>query len=233
MRRICRYLPIFLLLVCLQLANAQSGFDIGVGFGAAQDKATGNGIEGNPASLNFFNSCPVGSTATCAATQKLSGFMMGIKGNLMLWKYLGFGAEVNFNPAQQNYVTFPASTVQAGGANLRERTTFYDFNAVLQPVKTKKAAIQVEGGIGGANLKFYATGAYTDAIIGTQNYSQYYGSSNHFQIHLGAGVNIYPTGGGLFLRPEFDIHYVPNLSQFGRNLVTQEMIFVGYSWGGQ
>ncbi|HXS93539.1 MAG TPA: hypothetical protein VN736_02975 [Candidatus Limnocylindrales bacterium] len=232
MRRISRYLPLFLLLVCLQLASAQSSFDIGIGFGAAQDKATGAGIEGNPASLNFFNNCPVGSTSTCAASQKLNAFMMGVQLNLMLWKYLGVGGEVSFGPGKTNFVTFPSSTIQAGGANLQERTTFYDFNAILQPVKTKRAAIQVEGGIGGANLKFYASGSTTDAIIGTQNFSQFYGSSNHFQVHGGLAFQIFLTD-HVFLKPQFDIHYVPNLSQYGSNVVTQEMVWLGYSWGGQ
>ena len=232
MRRIYRYLPIFLLLVCLQLANAQSSFDLGIGFGAVQDSSNNSGIEGNPASLNFFGSCAPGSDSTCSPTQKLSGFMMGFKGNLMLWKYLGVGAEVSFQPAKQNYVTFPQSTIEAGGANLQERTTFYDFNGVLQPVKTKKVALQIEGGVGGANLRFYANSATTDALVGTQNYSEYFESANHFQVHAGVGVQIFVTD-HLFVKPEFDIHYVPNLSQFGSNLVKQEMVWVGYSWGGQ
>lgn len=232
MRRICRYLPIFLLLVCMQLANAQSGFDLGVGFGAIQDKASGAGIEGNPASLNFFGGCAPGSTSTCSPTQKLSGFMLGFQGNLMLWKYLGVGAEVSVQPAKQDYVTFPQSTIQAGGADLQTRTTMYDFNAIFQPVKTKRVALQVLGGIGGANFKFYANSATTDAIVGTQSYSQYFESANHFQVHGGVGVQIYLTDHA-FVRPEFDVHYVPNLSQFGSNVVTQEMVWLGYSWGGQ
>lgn len=231
-RRICRYLPIFLLLVCLQLANAQSGFDLGIGFGAAQDKATGNGIEGNPNSVNFFGSCTPGSTSTCSPTQSLSGVMMGFQGNLMLWKYLGVGAEVAFQPAKANYVTFPQATVEAGGADLQSRATFYDFNAIFQPVKTKRVAFQIEGGVGGANLKFYANSATTDAIVGTQNYSQYYESANHFQVHVGVGVQIFVSD-HVFVRPEFDMHYVPNLTQFGSNIVTQEMVWLGYSWGSQ
>jgi hypothetical protein len=232
-RRICRYLPLFfLLLFCIQLADAQSQFDIAVGFGAVQDKASTNGIEGDPTSANFFNGCAVGSTSTCTAPKSLSGFMIGFQGNLLLWKMFGLGAEVTVQPAKANYVTFPASAINAGGANLQSRATFFDFNGIMQPVKTKKAALQLEAGIGGANLKFYAAGSTTNAITGTQNFSQYFGSSNHFQVHAGAGVNIYVSG-GFIIRPQFDIHYVPNLTQYGRNLVTEETVWVGYSWGSQ
>jgi hypothetical protein len=54
-RRICRYLPLpVLLLASIQLAGAQSLIDINMGFGAAQDKATGNGIEGERRELRWF-----------------------------------------------------------------------------------------------------------------------------------------------------------------------------------
>jgi len=110
--------------------------------------------------------------------------------------------------------------------------TFYDFDGIVEPYKTKKVAIQFIGGIGGANLKFYEAESSTDALAGSSNVSQYFESSNHFQVHGGAGVQFYLTD-HIYLRPEFDIHYVNNLNQFGNKLVTQEMVWVGYSFGGQ
>jgi hypothetical protein len=158
--------------------------------------------------------------------------MMGFRGNVMLWKHLGIGGDVSFQPGKQDYAVFPSSAIQAGGANLQSRTTFYDVDAVLQPVKTKRAALSLLGGIGGANLKFYASGSVSDAVLGTQNFSQFYGSSNHFQVHGGAGVDIFVTN-HVFVRPQFDLHYVRNLTQFGRNAVTQESVWVGYRWGSE
>jgi hypothetical protein len=36
----------------------------------------------------------------------------------------------------------------------------------------------------------------------------------------------------VFIRPQFDIHYVPNFTnQFGSNLAVGGMVWVGYSWG--
>ena len=233
MKRICRYLPLFVvLLLSMPLIRAQSGFDIAVGFGAEQAKSTGTGLEGNVNSPNFFNTCTTSSSPTCVNTKALSGFTMGVQGNLMLWQHFGVGAEFTTQPAKQDYVIFPQSTVQAGGFNLQSRATLYDFNGIFQPYKSKKANIQLVGGIGGMNLKFYASGNYSDAVLGNQYYSQYYGSSNHFQAHGGLGVTIYLTE-HVFLRPEFDVHWVHNLSQFGTNLVTSETVWLGYTLGSQ
>jgi len=216
----------------LQPGHAQSEFNVAVGFGAAQDSASGAGIEGNPNSLNFFGSCKPGSTLTCSQSKALSGMMLGFRGDLMLWKHFGVGADVSLQPGKQDYVAFPSSPIQAGGANLQSRTTFYDFDAIVQPIKTKRAALELLGGIGGANLRFYASGTTSDAVLGTQSFSQLYGSSNHFQVHTGVGVNIFVTN-NVFIRPQFDLHYVTNLSQFGSNAVTEESVWVGYRWGSQ
>jgi outer membrane protein with beta-barrel domain len=231
-RRNCCYLFVLLLFAGIQLAQAQSSFDVAVGFGAVQDKATGTGIEGDPNSANFFNTCAAGATLTCASTKSMSGLMMGFQGNLMLSRYLGVGGELSFQPGRQDYVVYPPSVLNLGGANLQSRTTFYDFNGIFQPVKNKRVALQVLGGIGGANLRFYASGSTTSAVLGTQNFSQFYGSSNHFQVHGGFGVQLF-VNDHVFVRPQFDVHYVPNLTQFGRNVVTEESVWVGYSWGTQ
>jgi hypothetical protein len=86
------------------------------------------------------------------------------------------------------------------------------------------------GGVGGANLKFYEAGS-SSSVLGNQNESQYAQSSNHFNVHGGVGVDVFVTD-HIFVRPEFDVHYVPNLNQnFGSNVVIQGMVWVGYSWG--
>jgi outer membrane protein W len=107
--------------------------------------------------------------------------------------------------------------------------TLFDFNGIYQPVNTKRAALKLEGGIGGANLKFYESGS-SSSVLGNQNSSQYLASTNHFQVHGGVGVEIYLTD-HIFVRPQFDVHYVRNLTQFGSNLVKTEMVWLGYNWG--
>ena len=235
MKRIFHYLPLFLLpAFSISLAHAQYGFDIGLGFGAMQDKASGNGIEGDETSPNFFGPCTPGTVSdpTCAAETKLSGFAMAVGGNVMAWKHFGIGAEVSFQPGKQTYANFPANPLTGQTASsMQSRITLFDFNGVYQPVRTKKVAFQLVGGVGGANLQFYYAGL-TGSAVGASNYSQYFGSDNHFQVHGGVGVQFYLTD-HVFLRPQFDIHYVPNLTEFGSNLITSETVWLGYTFGSQ
>ena len=234
MKRIFRYLPLLLASAsCIPYAAAQSTFDFNVGFGAVQDKAASQGIDSNPVTGVFF-SCQFSTDPTCVNTKSLSGFMLGFGGNLILWKHFGVGVDVSLQPGKQNYATFQQEVVstQTPGFSIQSRTTFYDFNGIYLPYRAKKAEIQLIGGVGGANIKFYEAEQSSDVLAGAQNISQYYGSGNHFQVHGGAGVQIYLTD-KIYLRPEFDIHYVTNMNQFGRNLVTEEMVWLGYSFGGQ
>jgi hypothetical protein len=225
-RRIFRYLPLLLVLFCcMQFASAQSSFDINVGFGAVQDKASSNGVDQN------LQACALNS-AGCTATPSLSSFMIGVGGDLMLWKKFGVGAEVNIQPGKQTYVDLSSSAASVGLStlSLQSRVTLFDFNGIYEPVNTKKVALKLSGGIGGANIKFYESGSSSNSLVGSQNFSQLFGSSNHFQIHGGLGVQIYLTD-HVFIRPQFDIHYVHNLTQFGSNLVKEETVWIGYSWG--
>jgi len=238
-RRISRYLPLFALLLCsIQIAGAQSLIDLNMGFGSAQAKATGNGIEGDyTLGTNFGGPCTLGASVTCAKTNSLSGFMMGFGANLMLWQHFGVGMEATLEPGKPAYATIPPETVTLSGVltpvqpayKIQSRTTFYDFNGIYQPVNTKKATLQFIGGFGGANVKFYNNQS-TSGLLGSSNYSSYLSSSNHFNLHAGVGVQIY-INDHMYLRPEFDMHYVPNLNQFGTNIVKQEMIWVGYTIG--
>jgi hypothetical protein len=222
-KSIFHYLPLFLLPVFfLPLAHAQYGFDVGIGFGAMQDKASSNGLD-----YNTFASCTTATDSSCINTSSLSGVSMGISGNVMAWKHFGFGAEVNFQPGKSTYL----NATSAAGFNLQSRMTLFDADAVYQPVRTKKVAFQISGGPGVANLKFYESGS-TGAAIGSSNYSAYVGSNNHFQVHAGVGVQFYLTE-HVFLRPQFDVHYVNNLTQFGSKLITSETVWLGYTFGGQ
>jgi hypothetical protein len=232
-KRIFHYLPLFLLpAFFLPLAHAQYGFDVGIGFGGMQDKASGTGIEGDSTLNNFLGSCVPGSDATCLASNKLNALGMGISGNVMAWKHFGVGAEVNFEPSKDTYVAFPAiSYTGQTPLTIQSRLTLFDANGIYQPVRTKKVAFQVSGGIGVANIRFYEAGQ-TGSAIGQSNYSEYFGSNNHFQVHAGVGVQFYLTD-HVFLRPQFDVHYVPNLTQYGSNLVTSETVWLGYTFGGQ
>ena len=231
MRRICRYLPLSLSLSLFPVAYAQS--HINLGFGAVQAKAASTGIEGNSLSTNFLGSCTSSGDPTCVSSSSLSGFTMGFGGDLLLKHNLGIGIDFTTQPAKGTYASFPAAINNLGyDFTLQSRTTFYDFDAVYQPVSSKRASLRLFGGAGGANLKFYTNETSSTAVIGTQSSSSYFGSSNHFAANFGAGVMIYVTD-HIFVEPQFKAHWVNNLTQFGSSIVTEETVWLGYSWGNK
>lgn len=221
MRRICRYLPLLVLLVgSIQLAGAQSLIDPNIGFGAVIDKALTTGID-----QNTFLPCSAATVAgTCSTAPTLNSFAVGLGVNLMLWEHFGVGMEAVMQPGKHSYADVPSL-----GATLQSRVTFYDFNGIYQPVNTKKATLQLIGGFGGTNMKFYLNQS-SSSLLGNTNYSQAISSSNHINLHAGVGVQVY-LNDHVFIRPQVDIHYVPNFTQFGSNLVEQAMVWVGYTIG--
>jgi hypothetical protein len=207
--RICRYIP---LLFCISFAYAQSAVDVNLGFGTVHDKAAGAGIDANTG-----NACATGTT--CVLTPSLSGFFMGFGGNIMLTKRFGFGGEAVLQPAKQDYSV------------LQSRQTFYDVNGIFAPVNQKKVVLRLEGGIGGATTRYYVTQSSCVGTAVCQSQTQTYGSSSHFQVHTGVGVQLFVTE-HIFIRPQFDLHYVPNFTnQYGSNLAPSGMIWIGYSIG--
>ncbi len=209
MKRICRYLP---LLFCISFAYGQSAVDVNLGFGTVHNSAAAGGIDSVTVA-----SCTTGST--CVATPTLSGFFMGFGGAIMLSKHFGFGGEAVLQPAKQDYSV------------LQSRQSFYDADAIYAPINEKKVMLRLVGGIGGARTSFSFTqsSCVGTAVCNTQ--SQTVGSASHFQIHAGVGVQVYVTE-HVFIRPEFDLHYVPNFTnQFGSTAAPSGMVWIGYSLG--
>lgn len=229
MRRISRYLPLlFVLPCCVPLASAQSQFDLNIGFGAIHDSASSSQVDQN------LNTCtPSDPNGPCVSTSSLSGFTLGIGGDLMLKKKFGVGAEVAFQPGKQTYIpnlTALAAAEDVNSFTIQSRMTLFDFNGIYQPISTKKVQLKLMGGIGAANLKFYENTS-SSSVLGSENLSQYAQSSNHLNVHGGVGVDVFVTD-HIFVRPEFDLHYVPNLNQnFGNNIVLEGIVWLGYSWG--
>jgi hypothetical protein len=204
-KRICRYLPLLTLTSIIPFAHAQSAVDFGIGFGTQHAKSTGQ-------SINTFGD------NVLYKTPSLGGFFLGFGGNLMLWKHAGVGFEASLQPNKPDY------------AGLQARTTFWDVNGILQPVAAKRAALQLQGGIGAANMKFYYSSQYCDQFAGCSSSNQYLESSNHFAAHAGVGVQLYLTE-HVFIRPQFDVRYVHNFYQFGSNWVPGGTVWLGYSLG--
>jgi Outer membrane protein beta-barrel domain len=228
------YRSVWLLLTalfCVRLGTAQTSFDINIGFGAIQDTASSAQVDQALMPCSGAND-PYGP---CVSTPSLSGFMLGFGGDLMLWKKLGVGANVTLQPAQQTFVNLNSQAAYQGlnSFSLNSRMILYDFDGVYEAVHIKRFSVKLRGGLGGANLRFYQSGSEGGSVIGTSDYSQYYTSANHFQVHGGLGLQAY-VWDHVFVRPEFNVYYVTNLTQqFGRDLVTEEMVWLGYSWGAR
>jgi len=214
-KRIYRYLPFALLLFCTPLLRAQGSFDVALGFGTQRAKATGLGIDSN----TFATCIPSSSSATCEATPALGNLFMGFQGDAMLNKHMGFGGELTFQPTKDNY------------GPLQYRQMFYDFDGLYAPINNNRFQLRFEGGIGGAHsgFSYLQTSCVGTAVC--SSYAQSVGASNHFQVHVGAGVQIYVKD-HFFVRPQFDFRQVPGLTdQFDSNQVYGFTVWVGYNFG--
>jgi len=213
-----RIIPVLILLLiaCAKQSNAQ-GVSAYFGMGSAIDSAATS--SGCPAKQidDPFNA--LGPPSSCVTAPTMGGIFGLFGADFMIKPHLGINFEYAGRFAQASYLP-------TEGVNVRP--SFYDFNAVFQPTTGDKRIVPVlEGGIGGAKLSFYGvqTGVFSS--------SQLLGSSNHFQLHGGVGLKMYFKS-DFFVKPQFDIHYVHNLTdQYGRNAVPEVTISVGYTFGRQ
>jgi Outer membrane protein beta-barrel domain len=206
-------------LSCATLARAQAALDVNVGFGSAHDSASGAGID-NASSFNAFGACtPNSGDAFCQATPGLNGFFLGFGGDIMLFKRFGVGADFTVQPSRSAY------------GPLQSRQSFFDADAIYAPLSNKHVELRLLGGVGAARTSFAITqsGCIGTAVCSTA--VEPIGNATHFDVHAGLGVQIYLTS-HIFIRPQFDVHYVPNLTQqYGSNFVPEGTIWLGYNFG--
>ena len=141
--------------------------------------------------------------------------------DFMIKPHLGINGEYSGRFAQANFLP---------NEGLNVRPAFYDFNAVYQPTTGDKRIVPVlEGGIGGAKLSFYVSQQAGSLF----NQSQFYVSSNYFQVHGAAGVKLYVKS-DIFIKPQIDLRWVDNLTdQYGRTFVPEYSLSIGYTFGRQ
>ncbi len=205
---IVRSIPLFLFaLVFLAAPPARAqGVSVYFGAGAATDSSSNQQID----TFGDGNLFP---------TPKMTGTFGLFGGDFMISHGLGVNAEYAFRFNQGGY------------AGLNYRPAFYDFNGIWRPLPiVRKISPEVLAGIGGANLKFYFNQQFCDTFAGCSTSNTLLESSNHFQVHLGAGVRIYVKG-GIFVRPAVDVHWVNNFFQFGSGWVPQYTVSIGYTAG--
>ena len=213
---------ILLLLTSVKQASAQ-GASAYFGVGSATDTA---GTGTNPVT-NL--PCPAGNlgdtfTGVCEPGPTIGG-AFGLFGvDYMFKPHFGVNGEYAFRFRQAPYLP---------DAGLNMRPGFYDFNAVWEPISgsEKRIVPVLEAGIGGARVALYVTQQCSVTGINCSSSFPAGFNANHFQVHAAAGVKLYIRG-NLFIKPQFDFHYVTSLTdQFGRNWVPQGTVSIGYTFG--
>jgi hypothetical protein len=199
-------LPTLALCFGATLAHAQTGLDVFFGAGTMTNSSSGQ-------SIDTFG------TGNSYTTPSLGGAFGKAGADFMFTPHFGIGAETDFRFSQGDY------------AGLTYRPLFYDFNAIWEPMaRSKRIVPEFQGGIGAAKLSFYYPSSYCDQFAGCSTSNTFLESSNHFQVHMAAGVRFYITP-HLFIRPQVDARYVNNFFQFGSNWVPQYSAAVGCSFG--
>ena len=213
-----RILPLLavLLLIGVEGAHAQ-GVSAYFGLGSVFDSsATQGGCPSgqipDPIGINL-------NAGTCTPVNGMGGVFGVFGADFMIKPHFGINGEYTFRFAQSNYL--PAESINV-------RPSFYDFNAVYQPGTGEKRIVPVlEAGIGGAKVSYY----FTQSAGSLFSQSQFFASSNHFQLHAAAGVKIYVKS-DIFIKPQFDYRWVNNLTdQYGRDNVPGFTVSVGYTFG--
>ncbi len=197
----------------LAAASAPAGLDAYFGVGTMTADSTNR-------SIDTFGTGQIfpANTPGYYNTPKLGG-AFGKAGASFLFGHFGIGGEADWRFSQGAY------------AGLQYRPVFYDFYGIYRPTnKFKRVVPELIGGLGGVDVKFYYPQSSCNAFTGCSSSSNFVDSSNHFQVRMGAGLEIYASS-HIYFRPEIDAHYVTNFSQFGSNWVPEYSVAIGYRFG--
>lgn len=146
------------------------------------------------------------------------GLYPGLSGDLIFWRNLGIGAEIYWRAAQGvNY---------GGSVGVNYRPFFYNFNAVYSPKLANHTYLELVGGLGGLDTRFYECPDY-DCNLG---YSQGVNSFAHFDVDFGGGIKLYAKR-GIFVRPEARYYFIRNDTNFSSNHAARVGISIGYTFG--
>ena len=189
----------FISLCCAAFASAEPRFDLYFGMGTMRDDS-GLGLTDSSGNL---------------AQSSLDGVFGTFGGGVMFKPSFGVGAEVAVRFRQGDFGMYGY------------RPVFYDFNGIWTPGLGKHVMPEIQAGLGGLNLRFYNPNSYYYDYY-TGQYSNFAGSSNHFQLHVAVGLRVYITD-SVFIRPQVDYHWVRNMTEFNSSSVPAFTIAIGYS----
>ena len=157
------------------------------------------------------------SSASCDPTTlncaEKGGLFTNIGADVIFHKRLGVGFDATWRTSQGDYSGQPY------------RPILFDFNGVYAPRLSKKAGVDLMGGIGWQTTRFYLP--YCTNGFTCNNYV----STNHFLIDAGAGIRYY-VWGHLFVRPEVRFYHIMNNTDvFSSNNTVHVGASIGYTIG--
>ena len=150
--------PVLLLFGAIGAAHAQSQLNVYFGLGTATDSSSDQKID-------TFN------TGNPYTTPKMAGLFSDIGASFMFSKHYGLGGDFDFRNSQAAY------------AGLNYRPSFYNFDAIVEPGKTKRFVPELRGGLGGVNVSYSYSSTACDPFAGCSTSNQYVESAHHFQVH--------------------------------------------------
>jgi hypothetical protein len=125
------------------------------------------------------------------------GLYTNLGGDVIFHRRIGFAFDATWRTSQGNF----------GGIGQPYRPILFDFNGVYQPRLSKKAGLDLMGGIGWQTTRFYLP--YCTNGFTCNNYV----SSNHFLVDVGAGLRYY-VWGHVIVRPEVRYYKIFNNSDY-------------------
>jgi hypothetical protein len=132
---------------------------------------------------------------------------------LFLHQRIGVQGEISWRWSNSTYLP--------GFINLPYKPLFYDFNAIWlsKPIR-RKFNVEVLGGAGVQNTRFYLEGC---------NGSSCFGTSNHLMFDVGGGIKYYAWR-HFFVRPEGRFMIVRKNVEFSSDHATRYGFSIGYSF---
>jgi Outer membrane protein beta-barrel domain len=140
---------------------------------------------------------PNSSGIVPAVCPEKGGLYTNLGGDVIFHRRIGFAFDATWRASQGNFA----------GIGQPYRPILFDFNGVYQPRLSKKAGLDLMGGIGWQTTRFYLP--YCTNGFTCNNYV----SSNHFLVDVGAGIRYY-VWGHVFVRPEVRYYKIMNNTDY-------------------
>jgi hypothetical protein len=198
LRKLALLAAVFSILLLANLASAQQA-DAMFGFGTVTSP-------GASACNSNTGLCP-----------EKGGLYPNLGADVILHRRVGFGFDVAWRGSRGAY---------GGSGGQPFRPILFDFNGVFQPRLSKKAGLDLMGGIGWQSTRFYS-GTFTCNFVSCINYV----SSNHFLVDVGGGIRYY-VWGHVFVRPEAHYYWINNnTADFTSGNIVRLGASIGYTIG--